>query len=93
MISSAIINISAALISVVIFFFTSIAPSISPAFIFLYRLSIYKDVVRAEFYFRFSEKFSKKSKNLVFRLFKPVYFGKLKLFFSVRVGLLYQTSD
>jgi len=46
MISSAIISIIAALISVLIFFFTSIAPSISPAFIFLYHLSIYKDEVR-----------------------------------------------
>jgi len=64
MISSAIINITAALISVLIFFFTSIAPSISPAFIFLYHLSIYKDVVRAEFYFSFQNIFLKKAKTL-----------------------------
>ena len=75
MISSAIINISAALISVVIFFFTSNAPSISPAFIFLYHLSIYKDEVREEFYFRFRKKFLKKSKNRIFKLLKPVYFA------------------
>jgi len=80
MISSAIINITAALISVLIFFFTSNAPSISPAFIFLYHLSIYKDEVREEFYFRFRKKFLKKSKNLVFRLFKLVYFSRPKYF-------------
>jgi len=75
MISSAIINIIAALISVLIFFFTSNAPSTGPAFIFLCRLYIYIDVVREGFYFRFSEIFSKKSKNLVFRLFKTIYFA------------------
>ncbi len=53
MIFSAIINITAALISVLIFFFTSNAPSIDPAFNFLYRSSIYKDEVREEFYFSF----------------------------------------
>jgi hypothetical protein len=73
-ISSATINITAALISVLIFFFTSNAPSIDPAFIFLYHFSIYKDEIREEFYFSFSEEIIKKSKNFVFRLLKPVYF-------------------
>jgi hypothetical protein len=81
MIFSEIINITAALISVLIFFFTSNAPSLDPAFIFLYHFSIYKDEIREEFYFSFSEKYSKKNKNLVFRLFKPVYRDKLKFFF------------
>jgi hypothetical protein len=93
MIFSATINIIAALISVLIFFFTSNAPSTNPTFIFLYHFSIYKDEIREEFYFSFQKIFLKKSKNLIFRRFMPVYFGRLKLFFSVRVGLLYQTSD
>jgi len=83
MISSAIISITAALISVLIFFFTSNAPSMDPAFIFLYHFPIYKDVVRAEFYFSFRKNILNKRKNLIFRLFKPVYFGRLK-FFSLR---------
>ncbi len=57
MISSAIINITAALIPLVIFFFTSNAPSTSPAFIFLYCFSIYKDGSREEFYFSFQKFF------------------------------------
>jgi len=56
MIFSATINITAALISVLIFFFTSNAPSLDPAFIFLYCFSIYKDEIRADFYFSFSGK-------------------------------------
>ncbi len=73
MIFSAIINITAALISVLIFFFTSNAPSISPAFIFLYRCSIYKDGGREEFYFSFQKFFLKKAKTSFFRPLKPVY--------------------
>ena len=73
MIFSAIINITAALISVLIFFFTSNAPSTKPAFIFLYHFSIYKDEGREEFYFSFQKIFLKKSKNLIFRLFKLVF--------------------
>jgi len=64
MISSAIINITAALISVLIFFFTSNAPLMGPAFIFLYHLPIYKDVVRTEFYFSFRKNILKKVKTL-----------------------------
>ncbi len=81
MIFSAIINITAALISVLIFFFTSNAPSNSPAFIFLYRFSIYKDGGREEFYFSFQKIFLKKSKNLIFRLLKPVYFQQTEVVF------------
>jgi len=78
---SAIINITAALISILIFFFISNAPSMSPAFFFLYRLTIYKDVVRAEFYFSFRINILKKSKNLIFRLLKAVNSGRPKFFF------------
>ena len=63
MISSATINITAALISVLIFFFTSNAPSIDPAFIFLYCFPIYKDEVREEFYFSFRKNIQKKAKT------------------------------
>jgi len=80
MISSAIINITTALISVVIFFFTSNAPSMNPAFIFLYHLSIYKDEVREDFYFSFHKNILKKSKNLIFRLLKAINSGRMKFF-------------
>ena len=93
MIFSAIINIMAALISALIFFFTSNAPSMDPAFIFLYHFPIHKDVVRGEFYFSFWKNILKKSNNLFFRLLKGFNSGRTKLFFSVKVGLLYQTSD
>jgi hypothetical protein len=81
MIFSAIINITAALISVLIFFFTSNAPSISPALIFLYHFSIYKDGGREEFYFSFQKIFLKKGKNLLFRLLKAVYFKQAEVIF------------
>jgi hypothetical protein len=55
MISSAIINITAAFILVVIFFFTFNAPSSNPAFYLPVRAFIYKDEISAEFYFDFPE--------------------------------------
>jgi len=80
MISSAIINITAALISVLIFFFTSNAPSTGPAFIFLYHYPIYKDVVRAEFYFSFRKKFLKKTKTLFSGCLSPFILAGLSFF-------------
>jgi hypothetical protein len=69
------INVTIALIPVVIFFFTSNAPSTNPAF-YLPILSLpYKDGERAYFYFRFSGKYSKKAKKLILRLLKGVFAG------------------
>jgi hypothetical protein len=64
------INVTIALMPGVIFFFTSNAPSTNPAF-YLPILSLpYKDEVRAGFYFRFSEKYLKKSKKPCFKVVK-----------------------
>jgi hypothetical protein len=82
-ISSAIINITAVLILLVIFFFTVNAPSSNPAFYLPERAFIYKDEISAEFYFGFLGKYVKKIKNSVFRLLNEVYFIVPKFFLSL----------
>jgi hypothetical protein len=72
---SVTIKVTIALMPVVIFFFTSNAPSTNPAFYLPMLSLLYKDEAKAEFYFSFSGKYLKKAKNLVLGLLNAVFAG------------------